>query len=148
MSSDWHELFAYKEEALRKLEQGKNRLEQAGNEPVMLGSALISLHGALEDYIRFFAVTQPEIALDQQKEILDRRQTQWQQLLDFAETYSLIDTQGRQIILHTNKLRQEGARTACHASNVPAVSPVWPVKRASRVLHCMVACRKPFKTLP
>ncbi len=47
-----------------KLDRGINLLNEAGNDPDLLGSALLKLHGALEDHFHTLLMTNHNIPTD------------------------------------------------------------------------------------
>jgi hypothetical protein len=93
-------------EAKQKLKDGVDRLGEAGTHPVLLGSALISLHGALEDYARAQLSANPNIPIDKREAVLDRQLTQWRQLIEMLQQYDQLGAVDRETILRANSLRQ------------------------------------------
>ena len=57
-----------------KLQLGLERLSRAGDDLDLLGLALISLHGALEDYFRNWLSTNPSVPPLEREAVLDARQ--------------------------------------------------------------------------
>ena len=104
MSAD--ELSGLSRDALKKLQMGLERLERADDDPVLLGSALTSLHGALEDATRAKLAGNPLIPKVQRDSILDRQKVTWMQLIELLERYENLGRSERQIILRANTLRQ------------------------------------------
>lgn len=90
-----------------KLQLGLQRLSKAGNDPDLLGLALISLHGALEDYFRNWLSTNSSVPPSQREAVLDARQIQWKGLLDLMQQYGSLNDSQRRYILRLNRLRQD-----------------------------------------
>ncbi|MDX6447102.1 MAG: hypothetical protein QOH71_4176 [Blastocatellia bacterium] len=86
-----------------------NRLSEAGNNPSLLGSALVSIHGALEDYIRGKLANNSRLSSAQRTSATDKQKTQWMQLLDWTEQYDGLAAIDRQRILRFNGMRQRFA---------------------------------------
>jgi hypothetical protein len=86
-------------QAQDKLKTGWERLKKAENEPDLLGLALISIHGALEDYFRAYLEPRANVS----------HQVQWKDLLDLMQQYGSLSSDERRRILYMNKLRQESA---------------------------------------
>lgn len=90
-----------------KLQLGLERLHKAGNDPDFLGMALISLHGALEDYFRDWLSSHPSVPPSIREEVMDSKKTQWKSLLDLMQQYGNLDSDRRNYIFRMNRLRQE-----------------------------------------
>jgi hypothetical protein len=86
-------------QAQDKLKTGWERLKKAENEPDLLGLALISIHGALEDNFRDYLEPRANVS----------HQVQWKDLLDLMQQYGDLSSDERRRILYMNKLRQEAA---------------------------------------
>ncbi|MEI6181472.1 MAG: hypothetical protein WCP31_12005 [Chloroflexales bacterium] len=86
---------------------GLTRLEAAGENQSTLGQALLSFHGALEDYIRFFLATNSAVPAETREVVRDRGKTQWRDLVMFAQRYHVINANDKNIILSMNRKRQE-----------------------------------------
>ena len=67
---------------VEKLKLGVERLAKAESDPDMLGAALTSIHGALEDRFRHLLALTPEIAASDHARILDVSRVQWGELID------------------------------------------------------------------
>ena len=89
-----------------KLQLGLERLSKAGNDPDLLGLALISLHGALEDSFRNWLSSNSSVPPLERKAVLDARQIQWKGLLDLMQQYSSLSNDRREYIFRMNRLRQ------------------------------------------
>lgn len=92
-----------------KLRTGLKRLSEAGDNPSLLGSALVSIHGALEDHFRSLLSSHKSLTASQRITVADRQKTQWIQLLDLLEQHEEITASDRQTILRFNNLRQSFA---------------------------------------
>ena len=90
-----------------KLRLGLQRLSKAGNDKDLLSSALVSLHGAMEDYFRHWLSVNSSIPSSVRANVLDARQVQWKGLLDLMQQYNHLSNRQRQYILRMNRLRQE-----------------------------------------
>ena len=90
-----------------KLQLGLQRLSKAGSDPDMLGLALISLHGALEDYFRNWLSTNSSVSHSEREAVLDTAQVQWKGLLDLMQQYGGLNNNQRQYIFRMNRLRQD-----------------------------------------
>src|SRR5689334_5045279 len=91
--------------ATEKLELGLQRLAKAGNDADMLGLALQSIHGALEDHFRARLAADSSMPADQRAAIADPKQTQWRDLLDAMQLYGGLSAPDRELIWRTNALR-------------------------------------------
>jgi hypothetical protein len=89
-----------------KLQTGLKRLSEAGDNPSLLGSALVSIHGALEDHFRALLTNNRSLTATQRLAVADRQKTQWVQLLDLLEQYENLPPSERKAILRFNNLRQ------------------------------------------
>lgn len=90
-----------------KLRLGLQRLSKAGNDPDLLGLALISLHGALEDRFRNWLSTNPSVPPSEREVVLDARKMQWKGLLDLMRQYGGLNDNQRQYIFRLNRLRRD-----------------------------------------
>lgn len=70
-----------------KLALGLQRLAKAGSDPDLLGLALQSIHGALEDAFRRQLASDPHVPEAQRAEMLDPKRVQWKALLDAMTLY-------------------------------------------------------------
>jgi hypothetical protein len=95
--------------ALEKLELGLKRLAKAGDDADLLGLALQSIHGALEDHFRARLAADSQMPADQRAAIADPKQTQWRDLLDAMQLYGELSTPNRELIWRTNALRTKVA---------------------------------------
>ena len=92
-------------EAHRKYKLGLERLERIGNDTVVLGTALLSIHGALEDHTRARIALSARIPRRQRELVLQPGKTNWMQLLGLLEEYYALDSGDRAMILGANRLR-------------------------------------------
>jgi len=92
-----------------KLERGIQRLREAGTDRDALGQALLSLHGALEDYFRSWLSTSQSVPVEQRRLAQDRQQMQWKGLLDLMQEYGKLSEQERRTIQMMNSFRQKVA---------------------------------------
>lgn len=86
---------------------GLTRLETAGQNQSALQQALLSFHGALEDYFRLFLSESVTVPTEIRAVARDRSKTQWRDLANLAQKYNLIDVEEKYLILGMNKKRQE-----------------------------------------
>jgi hypothetical protein len=95
--------------ATEKLELGLQRLAKAGDDADLLGLALQSIHGALEDYFRHRLAADPHYPADASAVVLDPRQVQWKDLLDAMQLYGDLAQQARDHIWRMNAARTKVA---------------------------------------
>jgi len=95
--------------ATEKLELGLQRLAKAGNDADMLGLALQSIHGALEDHFRARLATDSHMPAEQRAAMADPKQTQWRDLLDAMQLFGDLSAPNRELIWRTNALRTKVA---------------------------------------
>jgi Bacterial SH3 domain len=95
--------------ATEKLELGLQRLAKAGHDTDMLGLALQSIHGALEDHFRARLSTDSHMPVEQRAAMADPKQTQWRDLLDAMQLYGDLSAPNRELIWRTNALRTKVA---------------------------------------
>lgn len=91
--------------AIEKLELGLQRMAKAGDDPDLLGLALQSIHGALEDYFRARLAADLHMPPDQREAVLDQKQVQWKELLDAMQLYGNLSPQDRELIWRANGQR-------------------------------------------
>ena len=82
-------------------------MSKAGNDRDLLGLALISLHGALEDYFRNWLGSNSSIPSSEREIVCDPRQMQWKGLMDLMQQYGGLNDDRRQYIFQMNRLRQD-----------------------------------------
>jgi TM2 domain-containing membrane protein YozV len=90
-----------------KVRIGWERLQKAGYDPGLLGYALVSFHGALEDYFRELLVANPAVGAQTRYKVLDRQAVHWQELIDLMQQYGNLSYEARRQILHANKLYED-----------------------------------------
>jgi hypothetical protein len=95
--------------AIEKLELGLQRLAKAGDDADMLGLALQSIHGALEDHFRARLATDSNMPAEQRAAMADPKQTQWRDLLDAMQLFGDLSAPNRELIWRTNALRTKVA---------------------------------------
>ncbi|HEY9849338.1 MAG TPA: hypothetical protein V6D28_07760 [Leptolyngbyaceae cyanobacterium] len=96
--------------AWKKLEDGRNILAQANNtnNPILLGTALQTIHGSLEDACRVW-LAHPNIAQQHQIDVQNRNQASWQVLLDLMQSYCHWSSQDIEYVRKMNGLRNKVA---------------------------------------
>ena len=96
--------------ARKKLEDGRNILAQVdnSNNPLLLGTALQTLHGSLEDACRIW-LADPNIAQQHQIDVQNRNQASWQVLLDLMQSYYHWSSQDVEYVRKINSLRNKVA---------------------------------------
>lgn len=95
--------------ATEKLELGLERLAKAGGDADLLGLALQSIHGALEDHFRVVLSTDPQMPEAQRRAVLDPKQVQWKDLLDLMVLYRDLGAAEREEIWRINGIRAKVA---------------------------------------
>ncbi len=90
---------------IEKLELGLQRMAKANTDPDLLGLALQSIHGALEDTFRARLAADPHMPSDQREAVLDPKRVQWKELLDAMQLYGNLSTQDRELIWRANGQR-------------------------------------------
>lgn len=95
--------------ATEKLELGLQRLAKAGGDADMLGLALQSIHGALEDHFRVVLSTDDQMPEAQRRAVLDPKQVQWKDLLDLMVLYRDLGAADREEIWRINGIRAKVA---------------------------------------
>ena len=95
--------------ATEKLKLGLQRLAKAGDDADMLGLALQSIHGALEDHFRARLSVDSHMSAEQRAAMADPKQTPWRDLLDAMQLYGDLSAPNRELIWRTNALRTKVA---------------------------------------
>ena len=95
--------------AQEKLKDGFDRLRTAGDNPDLLGLALLGFHGALEDHFRGVLEFTSTLSSAQRARVQDTRQVQWKELIDLMQQHHHLNARHKDWILSTNKFRQEFA---------------------------------------
>ncbi|MFN8504190.1 SH3 domain-containing protein [Kouleothrix sp.] len=88
-----------------KLELGLERLAKAGHDPDLLGGALQSIHGALEDAFRAQLAADTHVPEGQRADYVDPKKVQWKDLLDAMMLYRDLSQADRDVIWRTNSVR-------------------------------------------
>lgn len=92
-----------------KFQIGIERLAKTGDDPDMLGAALVSIHGALEDAFRIQLAANSLVPASLRETISDPRQADWKTLLDAMQQYGGLSIGDRRTIWRFNGLRLEFA---------------------------------------
>jgi len=103
--------------ATEKLELGLQRLAKAGDDADMLGLALQSIHGALEDHFRARLSADTHMPVEQRAAMADPKQTQWRDLLDAMQLFGDLSAPNRELIWRTNALRTKVAHGGRYTGN-------------------------------
>jgi tetratricopeptide (TPR) repeat protein len=93
-------------QAQEKLQLGLERLHKADRDPDLLGLALLSFHGALEDHFRDVLESTSALPSEQRARVQDSRQVQWRELVDLMQQYHNLNDRHKNWILSINRLRQ------------------------------------------
>jgi hypothetical protein len=101
--------------ATEKLELGLARLARAGDDADLLGLALQSIHGALEDRFRARLAADEHVPADQRAAIADPKRVQWKELLDAMQLYADLGAPEREQIWHMNAARTKVAHGGRYA---------------------------------
>src|SRR5262245_49554384 len=88
-----------------KFQIGVERLAKAGDDPDMLGAALMSIHGALEDAFRGQLAANSLVPAPLREAVSDPRQADWKVLLDAMQQYGGLSISDRRTIWRFNGLR-------------------------------------------
>lgn len=94
---------------LEKWQLGMDRLAKSEVEPALLGLAMSSLHGALEDQFRHRLASLPQLPPMERRSVQDRKATHWPDLRDFMQRYMGLSDQDAKYIMHMNSMRNEAA---------------------------------------
>lgn len=92
-----------------KLYRGLRLLATAGEDRVIVGYALICIHGALEDRFRAWLAANPDVPFEERAAVTDRRRVQWEGLLNMMRTYGDLHDGDVQTIRRMNDVRQRVA---------------------------------------
>lgn len=88
-----------------KLRRGLILIERSGGDADLLGAALLSIHGALEDGLHAALLQHPKLT-PADREILAERNQGWLPRANLALKYGLLTREQRQRILEANDVRQ------------------------------------------
>ena len=91
-----------------KLQKGRDRLNKAGNDVDMLGLAMTSIHGALEDACRHWLAA-PEIKQQHGVDVQNKAEANWQNLLELMPRYCGWSEQDVRYVRKMNGLRNKAA---------------------------------------
>jgi hypothetical protein len=92
-----------------KIKLGLERLARAGDDADVLGTALMSLHGALEDRFRQILVSTPGVHESEHARILDVGKVQWSELIDLMRLYQGLTVADAALVRRMNRERQSVA---------------------------------------
>jgi hypothetical protein len=92
-----------------KFKIGLERLAKADDDPDLLGAALTSIHGALEDRFRHVLVTTPDVPERDHQRILDVKRVQWGELIDLMRLYAGLSAEHATLVRTMNRERQSVA---------------------------------------
>lgn len=92
----------------QKLEKGRTLLNKAGSDPDLLGLAMTSIHGALEDACRDW-LDAPEIKQQHGKDVKNRAEASWQTLLELMQKHCSWSEQDVKYVAKMNSLRNKAA---------------------------------------
>ncbi len=89
----------------QKLRRGFGLVERASNDSDLLGVGLLSIHSALEDYLRGVLSNHAEVsAADRQR--LIRREVGWRGLVELAQRHLGVAEDQRRVILEADEVRR------------------------------------------
>lgn len=91
-----------------KLQKGRDRLNKAGNDLDMLGLALTSIHGALEDACRSWLAA-PHIRQQHGVDVQNKAEANWQNLLELMPRYCGWSERDVRYVRRINSLRNKAA---------------------------------------
>jgi Bacterial SH3 domain len=91
---------------VEKIRLGLERLEKAGDDSDLLGAALTSIHGALEDRFRHLLATTPELPEHEHARVLDVGRVQWAELIDLMRLHAGLSAEDADYIRTMNRERQ------------------------------------------
>jgi hypothetical protein len=92
---------------VEKLKLGVERLHKAGHDADMLGAALTSIHGALEDRFRHLLALTPELSASEHTRVLDVTRVHWAELIDLMRLHRNLSAEDATFIRTMNHERQE-----------------------------------------
>lgn len=90
---------------LEKWQLGMDRLAKAKEEPDLLGLAMLSIHGALEDQFRQMLASLPRLSAAERFRVQDVSQVQWRELCDLMQKYVGLSDQDVKYIMQMNSMR-------------------------------------------
>ena len=92
----------------QKLQRGRKLLGKAGDDPDLLGTALGSIHGALEDACRNW-LSSPELRSQHQVDVSNKAQASWKVLLELMQRHCGWSSQDVKYVGKMNYLRNQTA---------------------------------------
>lgn len=95
--------------ALEKWQLGMERLAKSQSEPALLGLAMSSIHGALEDQFRHILASLPRISQTERFRVYDLNQVKWRELRDLMQKYLGLSDHDAKYIMQMNAMRNEAA---------------------------------------
>src|SRR5690242_566425 len=91
-----------------KLRRGFILIERSKTDSDLLGVALLSIHGALEDYFREVLSTCSNLSTQEHQSLI-RRDTGWLKLVEMMQQHTGLSAEHRRIVLDANEVRQSFA---------------------------------------
>lgn len=92
----------------QKLQKGRDRLNKAGNDSDLLGLALTSIHGALEDACRNW-LSAPAIKQQHGVDVQNKSEANWQNVLELMPRYCGWSDRDVRYVRKMNSLRNQAA---------------------------------------
>lgn len=90
---------------LEKWQLGISRLTKSETEPELLGLAMISLHGALEDQFRHTLASLPHLLTAEKSRVQDVSQVKWLELCNLMQRHGNLSDRDAKYIMRMNSLR-------------------------------------------
>lgn len=90
---------------LEKWQLGMDRLAKAKEEPDLLGLAMLSIHGALEDQFRQMLASLPQLSAAERLRVQDVSQVQWRELCDLMQKHVGLSDRDVKYIMQMNSMR-------------------------------------------
>jgi hypothetical protein len=94
-----------------KLRRGLALIDRADGDGDLLGAALLTIHGALEDYLHAALLRHPQVG-PEDRQVLAERNQGWVPRANLAQKYGLLTREQRKRILEANDVRQAFAHGA------------------------------------
>ena len=99
----------YRRDARKKLRRGKKLLADAEQNSVYLASALVGIHGAMEDHVRALLASNQDLPEDRRHAVLDRGATRWRDLIDLLRECRVLTEDQLRLVREANKARIDAA---------------------------------------
>ncbi|HEY9612543.1 hypothetical protein [Allocoleopsis sp.] len=90
---------------LEKWQLGMDRLAKAKEEPDLLGLAMLSIHGALEDQFRQILASLLQLSVAERHRVQDVSQVQWRELCNLMQKYVGLSDGDVKYIMQMNSMR-------------------------------------------